>query len=217
MGAAPVAPIIEEAPQLSAAELEQVAKRLSALQKLLADNTAKAKYKIELIFGKARSDTNPTPGLLSFWENGSRLHGGGDAKIYLCPGRRLKRSNCQAPIPDSANSLGELVCASCGTIWKGDEVIGELLFNLSMRKWSEVLYNYFYALECSCDLYLKHAPNDIRSVSLDQAKRATWAGSKKLDKSRVTRARYIYRLNSILADTANGADPQRRFYFFLTT
>lgn len=216
MGASPV-PILSEVPTaLSDVEREEVRKRFETFKQIVSDGTVTAKYKLEIAFGKARSDSRPTPGMLSFWENGSKLHGGGDAKIYLCPGRRLGKNNCQAPIPDMANQEGTLVCKECGTIWSGDDAIGELLFNLPMRKWAEVLYHYFCVFENSCDLYLKHAPDDIRSVALEQSKRQTWRGSKLLDKSRVTRARVIYRLKAIVEDTANGADPRRRFFMFLT-
>jgi hypothetical protein len=210
-------PILTEAPApLSDVEQEVVQKRFAELQKLLADNNSRAKYKLELAFGKARSDRHATPGMLSFWENGSKLHGGGDAKLYLCPSRYLKVGTCQAVIPDLANQEGTLVCPTCGQFWKGEQVIGELLFNLPMHKWAEVLYNYFCLFEQSCDLYLKHAPDDIRSVALAQSKHQTWRGSKMLNRSRVTRARVIYRLSAIIADTANGSDPRRRFFMFLT-
>src|SRR5690606_41702028 len=66
--------------------------KLNALQKLLADDQIKAKYKLEVLFGKARSTWKPTSGALTFWENGSKFHGGGDAKIYLCPGKLTGRS-----------------------------------------------------------------------------------------------------------------------------
>lgn len=216
MHARPVPILAEVSAGLSADEQAEVQKRYTALQKLLADPTARAKYKLEIAFGKARSDSRPTPGMLSFWENGSKLHGGGDAKLYLCPSRHLKRGTCQAPIPDMANQDGTLVCPACGVTWQGDQVIGELLFNLPMKKWAQVLYTYFCVFEQSCDLYLKHAPDDIRSVALAQSKHQTWRGSKMLDRSRVTRARVIYRLSAIIEDTANGASPERRFFMFLT-
>lgn len=204
------------APELTGRELEALDKRLTALSKVLRDEPIQAKYKVELAFGKARSNRSPTPGMLSFWENGSKLHGGGDAKLYLCPGRRLGKNDCESIMPDSANSEGTIVCSACGTVWPGDQVIGELLFNLPMRKWADVLTRFYYKLGQSVDFYLKYAPDDIRSVALNQAKKQTWRGTQALDRSRATRGKLIYRLSRLITDTANGATPESRLYMFLT-
>lgn len=206
----------ELAPELSAEEKQIVANKMAALNKVFDDKVIKAKYKLELTFGKARSMTKPTPGILTFWLNGSKFHGGGDEKLYLCPGRRLNQSDCEQPIPDLANSMGTLVCPSCGKFWRGEEVIGELMMNLPMRKWAEVLYAHYRKFEYSCDIYLKHAPDDIRSVSLAQVEKATWKGSEQLLRGRARRARMIYPLKNLIKDSNAGSDLLTRMYSFLT-
>lgn len=204
-------PILE----LSADERAIVANKIAALQKLLKDDEVKAKYKLEVAFGKARSIWKLTPGVVTFWENGSKFHGGGDVKIYLCPGKHLGKSDCEALIPDMANSLGKLICTSCGQMWEGTDVIGEIFLNLPMKTWAEVLYGYYRKLDYTCDIYLKHAPDDIRSIAKAQQERQTFQGSELLDRTRAKRARHIYPLRNIIKDTSAGADLLARIYAFL--
>lgn len=201
--------------QLTAEEAELFAKKAAALERLLGDKKIVATYKLELIFGKKRSTAELTPGALTFWASGARFHGGGDDKLYLCPGKRLGRNDCEALLKDEYNSSAGIICPKCGTVWNNDVVVGELFFNLPMRKWADVLYTYFRACDYDCDLYLKHARDDIRAVALAQVARQTWRGSQGLDKARTTRVRSIYPLRNIIKDTSGGADLLARFYAFL--
>jgi len=200
---------------LTSDEKEAYMRRAGELWKQLSDKKVVAKYKLELMFGKARSNNNATPGMLNFWLNGSKFHGGGDEKLYLCPGASLKKSDCAALLQESYNVTEGVVCPACGTIWRHEQVIGELLFNLPMRKWADVLYRYFSLCDYNCDIYLKHAPNDIRSVSLAQVERATWKGTQALGSVRDKRARHIYPLRNIIKDTSAGADLLSRLHAFL--
>jgi hypothetical protein len=168
-----------------------------------------------VMFGKKQRNAAITPGILSFWLSGSKFHGGGDEKLYLCPGAYLKKSNCNAMLQESYNVTEGIVCPACGTIWTHEHVIGELMFNLPMRKWAEVLYKYYRLCDYNCDLYLKHALSDLRTVSLAQVERATWKGSQALGSARDKRPRHIYPLRNIIKDTSAGADLLGRFYAFL--
>lgn len=202
---------------LTADQHAEIANRAAALRKLLQDKTITAKYKVELMFGKARGAAmTPTPGMISFWENGSKFHGGGDVKLYLCPGKFLKRSECSAVLQDSYNSGDGVVCPACGTIWKHEALIGEYLYRLPMQKWAQVLHGFFRHFEHNSDLYLKFAPEDIRSVTKMQALKQTWDGSKKLASLRDKRAKAIYPLKNIIADLNAGADLEKRIFAFLT-
>lgn len=202
--------------ELSADEAAIFANKAEAMAKLLADKKVVAKYKLEILFGKARSNKEATPGALTFWASGSKMHGGGDDKLYLCPGRSLQMNDCQAALQESYNAGGQIVCPACGNIWKSEACIGELFFKLTMRGWAEVTYRYFRQFDYDCDIYLKHAREDIRSVALAQKERQTWKGSQMLSSSRDKRARHIYPLRNIVRDTSAGADLLSRFYAFLT-
>jgi hypothetical protein len=203
---------------LTAEQAVEVAKRAEALKKVLADPKINAKYKIELVFGKARGAVDkPTPGMVSFWLNGSKFHGGGDEKLYLCPGRNLKKNDCEAIMPAFSNTADGSICPACGNIWKSESTIGEYMFNLPMRKWAEVLHRFFRIFEYHSDIYLKYAPLDIRSITRAQAEKTTWEGSKKLANTRDKRAKSIYPLRNIIKDINAGADLEKRLYAFLVS
>ena len=186
----------DEEIELSPEEMQSFVRKAAAMKKLLDDRPAHAKYKLEIMFGEERSNLKPTTGVLSFWGNGTKLHGGGDEKLYLCPGNRLLRNGCACILHDAFNDGTGIICPNCGSKWLHEQVTGELFFRLPMVKWADVLCRYFAHFEHNCDLYLKHAPTDIRSVSLVQAQHATWQGTKRLDATRQHRARYIYPLRN---------------------
>lgn len=204
---------IEEAPELGEEEKHELQKRMLAMDKLLASQK-KAKYKIELFFGEARSMNKAIPGAISFWESGTKLHGGGDTKVYFCPGKMTKRNECEAVIPFAFNGYGFLVCPNCKTTWKGKDVIGEVFGRHTMRDWSTLMLKYFARLHHNCDLYLKHAPTDIRSMAALEQERAR--GGDMLNRAR-KRALHVYPLARIIKDTSAGADLLTRFYAFLTS
>lgn len=196
--------------QFDKEEQEAIAQRMKAID-LLSREAAegKAKYKIELFFTKARSMTGSTPGALSFWESGSKLHGGGDTKLYFCPGKLRRVSECQACIPDSGNSSAILFCPKCGTSWKGTDVMGEHIARLSLKQWAGLLEHYFLRLDHDADIYVKHAKDDLRTMAmLEQAKAK---GGEALAKVRNKRALVIYPIAHIIKDTSAGASLLGRF------
>ena len=214
----PVQDVRFEDPQFAPTEFSKEEQEAIELKKKALDELLKtrkhAKYKIELFFGKARSMTKPTPGIISFWESGSKLHGGGDAKIYICPGKQLGINECNAIIPEVANVNALHFCSVCRRSWKGKEVIGEIVANLHMKGWAEALLYYYARLDHNADIYLKHAREDIRTVAMiEQAKQK---GGEYLNRVRSKRALHIYPLNRIITDTSAGADLLGRFYAFLT-
>lgn len=204
---------LDEAPELGDEEKFELQKRMEAMDKLLADRK-KAKYKIELFFGKARSMRQAVPGAISFWESGTKFHGGGDAKVYFCPGKLLKKNECQSIIPFAFNAYNFMVCPTCKETWKAGQVIGEVFGRHMMKQWAELIYLYFRRLDHNCDIYLKHSPDDIRSVAAREQERQQ--GGELLHKAR-KRALHIYPLANIIKDTAAGADLLGRFYAFLTS
>ncbi len=220
---------VDAAPEMSAELKATLEKKMKALDLILAEK-GKAKYKLELVFGKDRSATKPSVGLLSFFESGRKMHGGGDAKVYMCPGFRKTswdRMNqrwsetpkgsgpCDAFIPDSSHGFEHLFCQKCKILWDEREVVGELIWKLPMQKWAEILTQYYVRLECNADVYLKYSREDIRTKALmEQAKQK---GGELLDKMRAGRLRAssMYPLRNIIKDTGAGADLTKQFYKFL--
>jgi hypothetical protein len=170
------------------------------------------------LFTSERTIYGITPGIISLWESGRKFHGGGDAKIFLCPGKHLGRNLCEGVIPDVGDGIGHLVCPSCGVAWQGPEVIGELICKFDMQKWAAIVLYYYVKLGHNADIYVKHAKTDIRAAALatPMKGRKDSKSAEKLAANREKRVLYIYPLKNIIKDTANGADLLKRFHSFLT-
>lgn len=203
---------VSEAPKITEEEEAALRHRMAVMDKILATKGL-AKYKIEVVFGSERGSMKPTSGMISFWESGTKFHGGGDTKIYLCPAKDLKKSDCEGFIPDAANGFGFLVCPKCREVWQGEQVHGEIFAKLTMQNWATLLLRYFVKLELNCDLYVKSPKLKLREVALQEQERQH--GGEKLAKVRAQRETYIYPLRNIIKDTSNGAALYDRFYAFL--
>jgi hypothetical protein len=193
-------------------EKDTLEKRKRALDELLRQECV-AKYKIEIMFSYLRSTTQPSAGALYIWESGSKLHGGGDAKVYFCPGAHLKRSGCSAVIPFDNSNYGHNLCPKCGTVWKSDQVIGEIVGRWHMQEWARKVTDYFVALGHNADIYIKQPKQDIRKAAALEQERQMHGD--RLEVSRRAMVRYIYPLRRVLQDTQAGNDLYARFYAFL--
>lgn len=204
---------IDNAPKLTEEEEHALKKRMELMDKLLADRNL-AKYKIELFFERRKGAMAPIFGMMSFWESGTKFHGGGDTRIYICPSREKKLpSNCQSFIPDANAGYGFLVCPGCKTTWKGEDVIGEIGARLTLQNWAGLLHRYFMRLEGNADIYLKYPKHDIRVIAdLEQQKNL---GGEKLAQLRAEQQKCIYPLRNIVKDVSAGADLLTKFYAFL--
>jgi hypothetical protein len=107
-----------------------------------------------------------------------------------------------------------LYCPSCKQLWAAEQVVGEVAYNLPMRKWADVVYKHFRTLEMNADVVVKFTYDDIRAATLmEQTKQLK---GDKLTPVRENRPTGIYRLSSILKDVNAGANLLNRFYAFLT-
>jgi hypothetical protein len=204
---------LDAAPVLSEEEQDILKKRMVTMDKLLATQRI-AKYKIELFFSHRRSGRDATPGAVSLWESGAKLHGGGDCKIYLCPSEAQKQGACNGIIPDAAQGYGHLVCPTCKKVWKGSQVHGEIFARLTTQGWSRLLFKYFVRLGHNADIYVKVPRHDIRkAASLEQARQLK---GEKLTVARTKRDVYIYPLRNLIKDVNAGADILGRFKALLS-
>lgn len=189
-----------------------------ALDELLAERNL-AKYKLEVTFNNERSIHKPFGGLVTWWESGSKLHGGGDCKLYVCDNNadypRLEGKGCGGFLPDSSNGLNFIVCPSCGVMWKNEEVVGEVWYRLTIQKWADVLLRWFSRLEHNSDIRIKYARDDIRTAAMNEQARNR--GGELLAKVRdpERRASSIYPLAHIIRDTSAGADLRGRILAYL--
>lgn len=201
------------APVLSEEELDTLKKRMLAMDKLLAQQQV-AKYKIELFFSSRRRGRESYVGALSLWESGSRLHGGGDDKMYLCPSAKFKLGECQGLIGGAAQGYGHLVCPKCQRVWKGTQVDGEIFGRWTTQQWATLICKYFIRLDHNADIYVKVPKADIREAAgLEQQKQMM---GEQLVRARGKRDAYIYPLKNIIKDTSTGADLVGRFRALLS-
>ena len=199
-------------PFMTVEEKEVLEQKKAALDKLLEEKNL-AKYKIEILFGRGYSPNKPSHGGMSFWESGSKLHGGGDTIMHLCPGKDLKVNDCEAFIPDASHGYGFLVCPSCHTAWEGEKVGGQILCRLTAQGWTQVVLKYFMKLEMKADIYVKYHPDDIRSAAaLEQGKQHM---GELLLGARRSRQPRIYPLKNIIKDMSAGATLEGRILAFL--
>lgn len=197
---------------LSKEDKEAFEAKKKALDAMLNDREL-AKYKIEIMFGKDFTPSKPSPGAVSFWESGSKFHGGGDTILHLCPGKRLNVNECEGFIPDHSHGFGFLVCPHCNRTWNGDDVWGQVLARLDARGWASLVLKYYRKLEMRADVVIKYHPDSLKSAALREQERQRMGSD--LGKVRSKRAVAIYPLKNIIKDTSAGADLEGRFFAFI--
>ncbi len=198
-------------------EKDTLQKKKTALDSLLAEQQI-AKYKIDLNLGRGFSLIKPSHGALTFWESGKKFHGGGDCKLYICPGKERGISQCDAFIPDSSQGQGFLFCPKCDNVWKGEDVGGEILARLTPKGWAEAMMKYFIKLELNCDLRIKYVIDiggkaDIRIAASKEQERELRGEALEIPRQKNTR---IYLMKDIIRDTAAGAELYQRILAFIT-
>lgn len=189
---------------------EKAADEKSAAQRSVEkfERTGKGRYKLELFLGRGRSGFKPYPGMLTFWESGTHLHGGGDVRVYLCP------DPCRVPIDPAHNQYGMAVCQKCGVARKSEDTVGEILARNTTANWAELLTRYFRTFGSNCDVYLKYSEGDLRGASaLEQG--SPKYGGELLQKAEDVQL-VIYPLRNILKDS-QFTDVQNCFLSFLKT
>lgn len=213
-------PVVRVKPEVAVDDLEitpedkhTIESRIQLLDKELADQGI-AKYKLDLQLASGFSLRAPSAGIVSFWESGRKFHGGGDAKMYLCPGKELGISTCEAFIPDTGQGYGLGICPTCGTGWKSKQLIGEIAYRVTPQKWAEILMHWYLKLDLNADIRIKYPPDDIRSIALKEQNKQMKGDL--LQPGRRRRAVRIYPLRNIIKDTSAGSDLYARILAFVT-
>lgn len=197
---------------MSAEEVERLRKKQEAMDKLLAEE-GKGKYKIELLLGQGRSAMKPIAGIMTFWESGTKLHGGGDTVMHICPGKSLKYNDCEAFIPDQSHGLGFLICPKCLKRWEGAQVFGQVAAKLDYGGWADKLLHYYQVLGHNADLVLKYYPDSLRNAAL--LEQGVQRQGEEFGKVRGKRHKLVYPQAHIIKDTSNGADLRKQILRFL--
>lgn len=200
----------EKSVAMSEGDVKALAKKMEALDKLLKDQV-RAKYKIEVQFGKGRSAGGPKhfPGAISLYLSGTKFHGGGDEKLYMCP-----TEGCIGVIDPKYRNGSQVLCPKCDRIHDENTLVGELLYRLTPQNWAFAILRLFERLEHNADIYLKYHPTDVRYQTMMEMARAQ--GGEQIAKARKNRGLHIYPLKNIIVDTKNGADLYKRILAFIT-
>jgi len=187
--------------------------RLANQLKATMNDRDGGRYKIDLLFGHGFSTRNPSTGMISFWDSGRALHGDGDTKLYVCPGKHLERSECEAIIKGLAQGHDHAICVVCGTKWKSADLIGEICYRLIPQNWAKVLTKWIRALDLDTDVRIIYPPDDIRtSAALEQDRQR---GGELLERARSRRATRSYPARNIMKDLSAGADLEGRILAFI--
>jgi len=192
---------------LSGEELHAVKAKMAAFDNIFGQGL-KAKFKVEVQFGKSRSTWKPFPGALSVFLSGTKFHGGGDGKLYLCPA-----PHCGGLIYPHERIGAKLLCRKCDKFWVDEDVVGEMFYFLAPPKWAAVIHRMFVQLDHNADLYLKYHPTDIRHQTSMEMARAR--GGDEIGKARRNRGMHIYPLKNIVKDTSGGAQLYDRILAFI--
>jgi len=191
---------------------------------MIISEKSKARYKIEVHFGKGRTTAGPNVGAISVYESGNRLNGEGDEMMYICAqrdrGLALNIPNGKdQPVTRGADGCGAFIsgaslrgglaaCPSCKSIINAEQLTSTLLFNLTTEALAERIVRWFDKLEGDCDIYLKYHPDDIRYRAM--------ADVRGLDAARSLRGLTIYPLANIVKDVGNGSTLKSRFQALLS-
>lgn len=195
--------------ELSADEQEALQRKKEALDKFFGENR-KAKFKIELHFGKGRSSNGPFAGSLHVYRSGSVLAGGGDEILYPCPDNK-----CSGYMEPEHVAVEFAFCPVCHKKWHKIKDMNEgRLFKLPAQKWAKVIAKVFNNLHGDADIYLKSHPQDIRRASLlEQMRERRGDDYRGVHEKRVY---VMYSIDRIMKDLHAGADLEKRLLAFVT-
>ena len=202
-------------------EVRRLEEKVKALEKLLTEQI-RAKYKLEIHFGKNRTSSGaPFAGAVTYWLSGTKFHGGGDEKIYECPGPQCSALILPHQIKPGWNKGADgkeymtsmSICGHCGEVWESSQTVGERFFKLTEQDWAFAILRMFQRVELNADLYLKFHPTDVRYKAAMEMARDR--GGEEIAKARKNRGLHIYPLKNIIMDTKHGSDLYGRIRAFI--
>lgn len=186
------------------------------LQKALAafdPRETQARFKLEVFFQGGPRRNVAVRGVIACWTNGGYLNGGGDASVYLCPQELGPEQVCMAPLDLQFVAGGHVVCTRCRRVSKTDSLIGQIVNEVPLTRWAEILVRLFHVLECSADLRICVERGSLRlATGLETLKNR---GGEEYAAVAAKREWMTYPLANIIKDTASGSGLEQRFRAFL--
>ena len=210
-----VRPDLYASPAVSDAEAAAAKKGIEKLEKQ-AEERLVAHYKIEITFGvRHHVATKPTYGALVVYESGTKLHGGGDALLYQCPGKHTGRNECESIIPDHLLGGSTVICPACYTAWSSDVLIGQTQYTRTIESWADIVEGWFRRLGSNADIVVKHFYDDIRAATAKEQEKELRGEVLEAARSKNRRIQRVYTLAEIVKDVNAGDTLYNRIYAFL--
>lgn len=195
----------------------ELATQLENIMKSELVQPDKAKFKLELYLQEKRSLKEPFGGMLLAWTNGGFAHGGGDEVVYFCPAKTERdgqQVGCGAPLALQYVGKTVVVCPECRQASDPRDLVGQVYAKLDVQGWARMITKFFMKLESNADIRLGIMTGDLHAASQIEAE-GEHRGDV-LDGGRRKRHFVCYTLESIIKDTAGGADLYTRIKAFLT-
>lgn len=201
---------------MTSAEQLPVSPELEAeVQKVLGGidrRETQAAFKLEVFFKGGPRRMVPVRGVIACWTNGGYLNGGGDASVYFCP-QNVDGTVCMEPIDLQFAVRGKVVCTKCRRLSATDALVGQIINEVTLQRWAQILVRLFHCLRCDADLRIC-----VERESLKQASELELARDRRGDeyaKVEAKREWITYPLANIIKDTSSGAGLETRFRAFL--
>lgn len=179
----------------------------------LASKDAPAKYKIEVKFQKDRTVHGPNTCVVEFWESGSKLHGGGDALMFMCRNKEDYTQGCGAIFSQDYVRGAMALCPKCNRLVNASLLTNSLSrddkHRLSSRELATFLAKFWMKLGGDADIYLKFHPEDASPKPAYLTRSGALRKKPEYEKA-------IYSLKRIIEDTASGASLEKCIYNFMT-
>lgn len=172
-----------------------------------------ATFKLEIFFRAGPRRNVPVRGILSAWTNGGFLSGGGDQIVYFCPQKTERGTTCLEPIDVQFQAGGRVVCTKCKRVSLTKELVGQIIAELEMQKWADIVHRFFHILKCSADIRISIERGSMRQAAELELERDR--GGEVYAKVEEGRQWITWPLAHILRDTASGATLESRIRAFL--
>lgn len=190
--------------------VEESLKRLYAAELELA---ARATFKLEVFFKHGPRHNCNVRGILAAWTNGG-FTGGSDQTVYFCPHPRLSGTGtCLAPIDIQFCDGSVVVCTECMRKTRPRELVGQLIAELPMQGWADLITQFFYRMNCSADVLTAVSRHSLLEAAEKEKERDR--GGAVYASVYAGREWVTYPLASIIKDTGNGSALNSRIKAFL--
>ena len=168
------------------------------------------RYRIMLFFLGEFSASKENRGLISLFLSGAPYTTNMDLKVYECP-----NPQCSGVLePKDYHRELPAVCPRCHRVFRQTELVGEMVYDATVDKWSKHLARYVRALGGDCDINLMRLTSGHNMIAAEAASRGDVRKGGKLDLSR-QKEEALYTMKRMIDDTSKGKSLESAIRGFL--